>query len=915
LQAARNALDASRYADAAAAFGAALEGNQRAEARLGLAEVALITGRYDEVSTYTKGAGSAPGVRERGAILEAEALQRQGKLDEAEAVLRRVAPRAKDKKASREVCRAELLLGEILLERGQNAEGEAVLMPIIEDYNNKRISEKDGLGLAIVGRAAHLLQSPQDANDAFNEAEQAGAADVQTLLWRAELFLDKFDPENPQDPARQVTSEAVEKAPNHPEANVWMAQVYLADSLDFDRAERLARQALAVNPKLSSAYFVLAGIALRDMEIELAEQRIQEGLKYNPRDLALLSLRAAVRYLADDPTGFESAKKRVLSLSPHYSRMYDTIGEYAEWEHRYEDIIDMMREALRVDPDDARARAQLGLNLIRSGKEADGLSALRDAFRADPSNVRVLNTLNLYEKDVAQSYETVQHPHFNIRYHKEERQILERYVPQMLGRAWGKMLKYYRFVPQNPVGIELYAERRQFSVRTSGLRETAIQGVCFGKTLAAMSLKQESFNLGMTLWHELSHVFHIQLSKNRVPRWFTEGLAEYETLAERREWKREQDPDLFEALRSQRLPQVAHMSQAFTRAEELSDVATAYYASSQIVTMMVERYGRPKMVKMLELWGKGKRTDPVVLEALGVASSELDAQFRQYLEGVLKRYTQQFMPLRRTGPLEAAEQRARANPNDARAQTIYALALRRARPENQGRRAAVRRALDRALKLDPKLPDARFLVARVQLEEKQPAKAQATLEKMVADGIDGYDVEMSLAEAKSVQKQAFRAALETAHRFDPTQVEALRALAELAKREGRGDDELAALRELSLLDEHNAETYERLLALLVEREKYDEALQVGEAAIYADMRGLESHMLYAQALHKKGQRVKALYELESASLCPGKPEQLAEVQVRLAELYLAAGQRAKAKQYADRARELNPTHPRAGQLP
>ena len=33
----------------------------------------------------------------------------------------------------------------------------------------------------------------------------------------------------------------------------------------------------------------------------------------------------------------------------------------------------------------------------------------------------------------------------------------------------------------------------------------------------------------MTLWHELGHVFPIQMSKNHVPRWFTEGLTEYET--------------------------------------------------------------------------------------------------------------------------------------------------------------------------------------------------------------------------------------------------------------------------------------------------------------------------------------------------------------------------------------------------
>ena len=45
----------------------------------------------------------------------------------------------------------------------------------------------------------------------------------------------------------------------------------------------------------------------------------------------------------------------------------EIVGEYAEWEHRYDEIVSMMREAVRIDDQDARAHAQLGLNLIRNG--------------------------------------------------------------------------------------------------------------------------------------------------------------------------------------------------------------------------------------------------------------------------------------------------------------------------------------------------------------------------------------------------------------------------------------------------------------------------------------------------------------------------------------------------------------------
>ena len=74
----------------------------------------------------------------------------------------------------------------------------------------------------------------------------------------------------------------------------------------------------------------------------------------------------------------------------------------------------------------------------------------------------------------------------------------------------------------------------------------------------------EPFNWGNVLWHELGHVFAIQQSKNHVPRWFTEGLSEYETIARRPEWQREMDPELYVALAHNRLPGAVDMNRVFS---------------------------------------------------------------------------------------------------------------------------------------------------------------------------------------------------------------------------------------------------------------------------------------------------------------------------------------------------------------
>src|SRR6185436_19749158 len=91
-----------------------------------------------------------------------------------------------------------------------------------------------------------------------------------------------------------------------------------------------------------------------------------------------------------------------------FSTLFQIVAEYAEWEHRYEEIVKMMREAVQIDSADAKAYATLGLNLIRSGDDPGGLDALNKAWDKDPFNVRVFNTLNLYEKEIKTDYLSVQ---------------------------------------------------------------------------------------------------------------------------------------------------------------------------------------------------------------------------------------------------------------------------------------------------------------------------------------------------------------------------------------------------------------------------------------------------------------------------------------------------------------------------
>ena len=154
------------------------------------------------------------------------------------------------------------------------------------------------------------------------------------------------------------------------------------------------------------------------------------------------------------------------------------------------------------------------------------------------------------------------------------------------------------------------------------------------------------------------------MSRARVPRWFTEGLAEYETIIARPEWLRENDQDLFEAFRSERLPALGNMSRAFTRAEELEDVGMAYYASSQILVMLAGNYGHDKLAEMLRQWGKGKTSEQVMSGVLGKQPNELDAEFRASRYHNLARFSAVHAPCKQGPTARWPKPSNAAGPND-----------------------------------------------------------------------------------------------------------------------------------------------------------------------------------------------------------------------------------------------------------
>jgi tetratricopeptide (TPR) repeat protein len=833
---------------------------QDAAAHVALGREHMARGEYDEAASEARLGGDDTDAT----TLLGEALIARGHLDDAEAALRGISDRA-------EAHRARVMLGRLLVRRSRMTEARPILMRLVRAYNDHTITRTDAAGLSYVGMATAMLGSPHDANDAFTASARADRTRVETQLEWAQLFLDHDDAGH----AEECVNDALAASPHDAMAHVLRARILLEQSWDFGAARDELDAALAVNPSLVAAHVTLAGIAIRDEDWVTADRRLDEALAIDRADLEALSMRAALRFVSSTTHAFESAVDAVLRESPSYTRVFTLVAEHADWAHRYDEIIALARRALAIDPHDARAQADLAINLLRRGDETEGLSALRTAFAEDHFDVRAYNLLHLFDGPIAHDYETFDAAPFVFRMHHDERAVLERYVPRLLSAAYADMRRRYHFTPSGPIHIELFATQQHFAVRTSGLPSLGAQGVCFGRVVTALSPRAGPFDWAEITTHELSHVFHIQMSHGRVPRWFTEGLAEHETTLARPEWRREDDYRLYRALANGSFPPIRDLSFAFTHARSPDAMLTAYFGSWRVVAYLDSRFGFAALPRMLREWGRGRSTAEVFHRVLHAEVDDVDRDFRASELARLARFSTDFA-IDASEDLEHVRSAAHADATSATAQSALAAA-----EMTHGHAVEALAAARAAIAIAHDDPTARFVLAVLAAARHDATEAETQIASLRGSGHDGYEVEMIAAQVAH-DDVTRRSAIERAIAIDDTRIEAHHALFDLFGTTSDAAGQLREARRLVDLDEHDRDSLAFVLDALDVAGDTAGLDAIIERTLTTDPERARGHELCAASYERRGRHADALYEADTWLLLA--PDRAVEIQTMRARL-------------------------------
>jgi tetratricopeptide (TPR) repeat protein len=457
-------------------------------------------------------------------------------------------------------------------------------------------------------------QDFEGANNAFKALVAANPGNAEYHYQWGRLFYERFNSEE----AANLFNETLGINPKHAGAMLGLAQI-AADEYN-PKAEEFAQKAVDADPKLYQADELIARIALEDDNRKKAQEKADAALAINPDAVDAIAIRASLDLLEDKESPW-------VAKIGNRGKGYETIAHFYDINRRYEEGIVYLHKAIAATPDLWSAHSQLGISLMQLAREDEAKKELEIAYDNHFRNAATVNSLRLM--DSYKNFDTFRTPTTILRISKKET-ALRPYFENELKLIMATYEKKYQYKLTTPVQVEVYPDHEDFAVRTMGMPGLGALGVTFNTVIAMDSpsgRKPGEFHWASTLWHEMSHVYILNLTKERVPRWFTEGLAVHEETAIHSDWGDRLSPDVIAAIRDKKLLPVADIDRGFVHPTFPAQVIVSYYEGGKMCDYIAKRWGESKLLDMAREFAQNRSTPDVIRDQLKMEPEAFDKDF------------------------------------------------------------------------------------------------------------------------------------------------------------------------------------------------------------------------------------------------------------------------------------------------
>jgi tetratricopeptide (TPR) repeat protein len=508
---------------------------------------------------------------------------------------------------------------------GQKDIASEMLKKIYRYGSSFKLEFWDPPDLVALGEALLLLGSDPRIvlEQLFNRALRNDPNCREAYLAAASLALDKQDYEL----AASKYRKALERFGDDPDMHYGLAKAFYYS--DRNSMIKSLDAALFINPNHVPSLLLLAEHQIDCEDYPSAGKLLNKALSVNSWHPEIWALRAVIAHMDNDPNGVKSCRANALKFWPTNPVVDYLIGKKLSQKYRFAEGAAYQRQALQFDPEYVSAKIQLTEDLIRLGDEVNGWTLAEEVYQADQYNVLAYNLVNL--RDNISSFTTIEEDGFIIRMDELEAAIYGNRALELLRQAKSQLCRKYEIELRDAVTIELFPNQQDFAVRTFGTPGgDGFLGVCFGNVITANSPRaSRAVNWEATLWHEFCHVVTLNLTKNKMPRWLSEGISVYEESQCNPNWGQHMNTEYRKMVLGGELVPISKLSSAFMNPPTPMHLQFAYYESSIVVEFFIGKYGLTSLKAVLSDLAEGKEINTVLSNRMAPIE-KIDEQFEAF---------------------------------------------------------------------------------------------------------------------------------------------------------------------------------------------------------------------------------------------------------------------------------------------
>ena len=494
-------------------------------------------------------------------------------------------------------------------------------------------SYQDGADLVALGQALLLLgvEPRLVLENCFQRAEKLTPAPREAFLASGQLALDKHDFKLASD----AFTAGLKKFPDDPDLLVGRARAY--KNLSPIAVQESLESALEINSHHIPSLLFLADHLIDAEQYDEAEKQLALVLEVNPHQPETLAYRAVLAHLRNDDAQEKQFHDDALKFWQTNPQVDFLIGLKLSQKYRFTEGAAAQRRALAFEPDYLPARRQLAEDLLRLGQADEGWALAQSVHKQDAYDVAAYNLVTLQDQMV--KFQTLSNADFIVHMSTNEARLYGDRVMDLLARAKESLCHKYGVELTRPTTVEIFPEQKDFAVRTFGMPgNPGYLGVCFGSVITAnspASQAPEPANWEDVLWHEFCHVVTLTATKNRMPRWLSEGISVYEERQANPAWGEKMDLAYREMILNGEVTPIGKLSGAFLAPSNSVHLLFAYYESSLVVEFIVQQFGFDALKKILADLHDGAEINQAIV-AHTAPLPELEKQFDTYARDLAK---------------------------------------------------------------------------------------------------------------------------------------------------------------------------------------------------------------------------------------------------------------------------------------